>query len=86
MTTRRSWHTPATVSQERLVQSGLKATGRPHGVPRDPDRLYPLCREAGLVRDQHAALVAEMLNHVCPQVIASTVQQALLTARLRSAH
>lgn len=38
-----------------------------------PDRLRPILQAAGLVHDEHAALVVEVFDHVRPQVIATRV-------------
>jgi hypothetical protein len=64
---------PARVAEEDADLAVLDAARRAGILPLHADRLRPLLHEPGLVEHQHGAGVAELLDHVGPQVVLDRV-------------
>jgi len=64
---------PARVAEEDADLAVLDAARRAGILPLHADRLLALLHEPGLVQHQHGAGVAEVLDHVGPQVVPDRV-------------
>jgi predicted nucleic acid-binding protein len=62
------------VGQEHPEVAVLDPPGPAAVLPLHPDRLRPLLEEAGLVDDQHAVRIAELIDHVRSEIIAYGVR------------
>ena len=60
---------PAGVAQEHADLAVLDPTCRAAVLPLHPGRLVALLQEAGLGEDQHCIRIAQVLDHIGPQVI-----------------
>ena len=61
------------IGQENSYLAIFDLPRRPAVLALHPHRLGPLLQETGLVYHQYFALLAQMLHHVVPQVIANQV-------------
>ena len=63
----------AGIGQEHADLAVLDPSRRAGILPLHADRLAALLDEAGLVQDQHAAGITQMLDHIGPQIVAHRV-------------